>query len=473
MFTANNSTVRAYSILLRPLSCGTLVSQQSSLKCLPKNVASKLITKPFLAPTSTRLFAEQVHQQFSVLQSEQFSDSIINNNNNFAYSNIARSIKTRLYSTNIESSSSSLSSSNVQKHHHHQQKHYDNNNNDNDKNSNETAAAEEVVETIETALYADEYNKSAVLITKKNPADHDNDGDVITTSPHKVDASDANNATNFSKRPKLYRQGSYKRTDSGGSSSSSSNSSNRNKAKARVWWRRAAATASAAGGFVAQSFSSLWTDYDQVTRSWFPLLRSVLSFLRDSGLQDEMLQTLGQRQLFGNLILLYRIQSMEMLDERRRLVQSQNSDVIMNHIPSFDEAYKYMRYATAIYGNSMMRAASWDQGKAANETRDALEELWDKASQAELGINDISKTVGRAVSTAPLIKKWNIAEYVDLPEDDIVHVDDGPQAASGDGLHHLKHFIAVDHERGSIILSIRGTFTMADVLVDVAAFTRK
>ena len=63
-----------------------------------------------------------------------------------------------------------------------------------------------------------------------------------------------------------------------------------------------------------------------------------------------------------------------------------------------------------------------------------------------------------------------IAEHVRLPEEDIVLLDIDYYGAS---LNHLRHYVALDHSNEQIILSIRGTFSLAEVFVDVAGFSRK
>ena len=43
----------------------------------------------------------------------------------------------------------------------------------------------------------------------------------------------------------------------------------------------------------------------------------------------------------------------------------------------------------------------------------------------------------------------------------------------GNDINHLRHFVAVDHANKKVVLSIRGTFTLSEIVVDVAAFSRK
>ena len=43
----------------------------------------------------------------------------------------------------------------------------------------------------------------------------------------------------------------------------------------------------------------------------------------------------------------------------------------------------------------------------------------------------------------------------------------------GNDINHLRHFVAVDHANRKVVLSVRGTFTLSEIVVDVAGFSRK
>jgi len=95
-----------------------------------------------------------------------------------------------------------------------------------------------------------------------------------------------------------------------------------------------------------------------------------------------------------------------------------------------------MKYATAVYGNSMIRAAEMDvKGK------------WD---------NRLSR-----------VAKSRISDHIEIPEEDIVLMDVDYTGSS----HYLRHFVAVDHSNKKVVLAIRGTFSLAEVVVDVAGFS--
>lgn len=97
-----------------------------------------------------------------------------------------------------------------------------------------------------------------------------------------------------------------------------------------------------------------------------------------------------------------------------------------------------MRYATAVYGEAMIRAAELDVKGTFNN------------------------------QLAP-VTRARISEHTGVPEEDIVLLD-----VDYDGdINHLRHFVALDHENQKVVLAIRGTFSLSEVVVDVAAFSRK
>lgn len=97
-----------------------------------------------------------------------------------------------------------------------------------------------------------------------------------------------------------------------------------------------------------------------------------------------------------------------------------------------------MKFATSVYGDSMIAAAEMDvTGK-------------------------INTKVSRATRT-------RISDHVGVPEDDVVLLD----VDHGGSTKNLRHFVAIDHKNKEVVLSIRGTFSLSEMVVDVAGFSRK
>jgi transposase-like protein len=99
---------------------------------------------------------------------------------------------------------------------------------------------------------------------------------------------------------------------------------------------------------------------------------------------------------------------------------------------------RYMRYSTAAYGDSMIAAAEMD-------------------------------VCGKFDSRLSRLTRAKISAHVGVPEEDIVLMD----VDYGGDARHLRHFVAIDHKNKKVVLSIRGTFSLSEIVVDVAAFSSK
>ena len=198
--------------------------------------------------------------------------------------------------------------------------------------------------------------------------------------------------------------------------------------------RRGAGSVASTAGFLSSATTSIITDRAQFRRSR-PTVEAFNLFLNSSGIDLELSPSLNVH-LLRNVIVLGRIQKV-LADRNDRREQAKAKRKIK--VPSKEEALRYMRYSTAVYGNNMIAAAEMDaRGKF--DTR----------------------------LLSPLTKT-RISEHIGVPEDDIVLAD---VDYGGDG-NHLRHFVAVDHANRKVVLSIRGTFTLSEIIVDVAAFSRK
>lgn len=196
--------------------------------------------------------------------------------------------------------------------------------------------------------------------------------------------------------------------------------------------RRGAGSVASTSGFLSSVATSSVTDPSQFRRCR-PTVKAFQLFLQTSGIDLELSSSLNYH-LLRNVVLLGRIQTRLNAQNDRRQTSASKRKI---NIPSREEALRYMRYSTAVYGSSMIAAAEMDaQGKF--DTR----------------LSPLTST--------------RISEHINLPEEDIVlwDVDYG-----GDG-KHLRHFVALDRVNRKVVLSIRGTFTLSEIVVDVAAFSR-
>ncbi|OEU21033.1 alpha/beta-hydrolase [Fragilariopsis cylindrus CCMP1102] len=217
--------------------------------------------------------------------------------------------------------------------------------------------------------------------------------------------------------------------------------------------RQGTGTIFSVGGFLGSSVISFVTDRRSFQDRFIEPIEALNKFLRTSGVDLELSKSLNKR-LGINLCLLGRVHLYQVAEEEaskkkhrkqeRRWPQTFESlygDDASNAIDSsfLEEARRYMRYATAVYGQAMINAAEVD-------ARGRLE-----------------GKVGR-------VTKETIATHISVPPGDIVLMD----VSNYDGdANHLRHMVVVDHEHRKVVLSIRGTFSLEEIVLDVAAVSRE
>jgi hypothetical protein len=76
---------------------------------------------------------------------------------------------------------------------------------------------------------------------------------------------------------------------------------------------------------------------------------------------------------------------------------------------------------------------------------------------------------GKFDSRLSRLTRQRISEHIRVPEEDIVLMD----VDYGGDPHHLRHFVAIDHANRQVVLSIRGTFSLSEMVVDAAGFSSK
>jgi hypothetical protein len=198
--------------------------------------------------------------------------------------------------------------------------------------------------------------------------------------------------------------------------------------------RRGAGGAILAAGFVLSATRALVTNGGQ-WKQLKPTVEAFRHFLKKSEIDLELSKSLNYRLLY-NIVLLSRVQ--KKLVEGKDIRDSVVVTVVPRTIPTMKEGLRYMKYATAAYGDSMILAADIDAK----------------------GQHDIRP--GR-------LTKTRVSQHIDVPENDIVLMDID---YAGDP-SHLRHFVAVDHANKKVVLAIRGTFSLSELVVDAASFSSK
>jgi len=181
-----------------------------------------------------------------------------------------------------------------------------------------------------------------------------------------------------------------------------------------------------------------------------PSVEAFRKFLTTSGLGAEISSSLNF-SLLPRLGLLSQIQTI--LNERNdRRMLSRVVTTRPNNLPTSHEALKYMRYATAVYGVDMIAAGGRKQ----------------QQPQKRQSSQEDAKTTKE--KTNPKDTRTWISEHIGVPPDNIVvlDVDYSPETNHD----HLRHFVAVDHASQKVVLSIRGTFSLSEIMVDITAYSR-
>ena len=191
-------------------------------------------------------------------------------------------------------------------------------------------------------------------------------------------------------------------------------------------------------------------------------LKEFEKYLKATGIDLELKSALTNKHLGRNLILLARIQQQITTQSQ----QQQDEDGVFDNkkkskktkLPKqfWIEAKRYMKYATAAYGQAMISAAQVDaKGKFDGK-------LWDDSAT----LDSIAKHVG--LSSSDDIVWMNLIEF----KKSDTSKDNNDTDNKDDDLHHLKHYVAIDHQHKTVVLSIRGTFNLEEIVVDVTAMSK-
>ena len=123
-----------------------------------------------------------------------------------------------------------------------------------------------------------------------------------------------------------------------------------------------------------------------------------------------------------------------------------------------------MKYSTAAYGAKTISAADEQQianGQEVKETNFTGDR--GPGLAAQLGItDDISK---KYLVDTPIefITRHKISQHVGIRESDMIMF-----VKPGGSTKVLRHFIAVDHSKKEVILALRGTYSLSELLVDAS-----
>ena len=244
-------------------------------------------------------------------------------------------------------------------------------------------------------------------------------------------------------------------------------------------------------GFACSAAVELFfTSQSDFKNQWLPLVEDLKLFLLRSGIADELARGYSNYRFLSNVAILARIQDIlfekkgatgysPRLD-RRKLLLLEGTEI--NEQPTEEQrssiikdGKRLMKYTTAAYGTSMIDAADIDvYGSIQTKTMPSTSAT-DTGAQLLEALHSSLKNTNQKLQLDGSSSSFydeefilrRISEHIGIPEKDIY-----PMNLWNEQVEALRYFIAVDHEHKSVVLSLRGSFTVKELLIDVAAFSR-
>jgi hypothetical protein len=271
----------------------------------------------------------------------------------------------------------------------------------------------------------------------------------------------------------------------------------------------------------------LFTSRIQYKNQWLPLVEELNLFLQTSGISVELERGLFNYRFLSNIALLARIQDKIMtkngatgvppnLDRRRTCIASlpvessiSDNEKLPIQTSIIEDGRRFMSYATAAYGISMIDAAEIDVYGSVQTSKiepsstviatgsNLLLSLKSSLMSLEPQKNKMQSVIATGSNfllslKSSLVsleqqknklqssssfsensfsdKEWllgRISEHIGIPEENIYLMN-----LSDDHVETLRFFIAVDHINKNIVLSIRGSLTVKEIIIDIAGFSR-
>ncbi|KAL7555712.1 hypothetical protein ACA910_009352 [Epithemia clementina (nom. ined.)] len=249
--------------------------------------------------------------------------------------------------------------------------------------------------------------------------------------------------------------------------------SKKTNAKVMQRFRRIAGDVLISVGFGTSAASALWSftpqDYQKIQDN----VRAMAQYLQTSEIDLEIRQVLAAstapNALWDQVVWLsraqrYLAQQQQNGDPRQAFLLNNDDDDddetdSSRKIITLPEALRYIKCALAVYGDSVIQAAQMDLTGQIRDPRIVL--FGSERDQAELS-------------------RSRVSDHIGIPPKDIVvlnvahsHQGGGRRSQPPDQTNEcLRHFIAVDHGNRKVVLSMRGTFSLSELVSDVVAFSR-
>ena len=244
-------------------------------------------------------------------------------------------------------------------------------------------------------------------------------------------------------------------------------------------------------GFVySAGVELLLTSRNEYKNQWLPLVEELNLFLQTSGIAVELERGLANYRFLSNVAVLARIQDVLLekclatresphLDQRQLAsidaAATTQARVTELKTSIVEDGRRFVKYATAAYGISMIDAAEMEVHGSIKTSKRRSSTTAIEAGTKLLSSLKSSKTVSQQMkelqnSISLYDENWlleRINEHIEIPEDDIY-----PMNLSDNRVESLRFFVAVDHANKEVVLSIRGSLTVKEILIDIAGFSR-
>jgi len=228
------------------------------------------------------------------------------------------------------------------------------------------------------------------------------------------------------------------------------------------------------------------TSRNDFKNQWLPLVEDLKLFLVRSGIADELARGFSEYRFLSNVAILAQIQN-TLLEKKgatglaprldRRQMAASGEDLSQEERNKIiTDGKRIMRYTTAAYGISMIDAAEIDvYGSIQSKKLMPSSNEIDSGNDLLAMLNSSLKYTAQSLQIDGNSTSFDndefildrISEHINIPKKDI-----NPMNLLEDKVEGLTYFIVTDHENRAVVLSIRGTFTLKEILLDVAAFSR-
>ena len=127
-----------------------------------------------------------------------------------------------------------------------------------------------------------------------------------------------------------------------------------------------------------------------------------------------------------------------------------------------------MKYATAAYGAATISAVNSQKAGAKLRISRYSNSTPGTNFASEADISEDVKNMYLVDTPIEFENREEISKHIGVPESDIVMF-----VKPGGNMRVVRHFIAVDHIKKAVVLAIRGTFSVSELIVDATAETRE